>query len=119
MAQFRISLRHYHRCARKITICFSTVAHAAYLPGVQEKLHVQTPLGGTTVASPKMADGVVGLLTMLVLGPMFLWVAPDGTYRLWRWKRQLIQQRRVHAMYELVRKRLAKVFWKGAGDTVV
>lgn len=69
----------------------------------------------------KMSDGVAGLHTMLVLGPMFLsrW---RQTVRVgfWRWKRQLVQQRRAHALYELlVRKRLAKVFWDGAGDSVV
>ena len=72
-------------------------------------------------AFKKMADGVVGLHTLLVLGPMFLsrW-RQSVRVGFWRWKRQIIQQRRIYGIYQLlIRDRIAKVFWKGAGDSVV
>lgn len=122
-----LAKRHYHRCARKITICFQHWLRTRHIyrackrkPLMYRHLWAWHKLV-LRRAFRKMADGVVGLHTMLVLGPMFLsrW-RQAVRMGFWRWKRQLIQQRRVHAMYELlVRKRLAKVFWKGAGDTVV
>ena len=70
----------------------------------------------------KMADGSgPGLHTMLVLGPMFLsrW-RQSVRVGFWRWKRQIIQQRRIQGIYNLiVTKRINKIFWEGAGESVV
>lgn len=121
-----LAKRHYHRCARKITICFQhwlRVRHVFRASKRKPLMYNHLWAWHKLVlrrAFRKMADGVVGLHTMLVLGPMFLsrW-RQSVRVGFWRWKRQLIQQRRIHATYELlVRKRISKVFWKGAGDSV-
>jgi hypothetical protein len=119
--------RNYHRMASRITICFQHYLRTRHVyraskrkPFMYKHLWVWHKVV-LRRAFRKMAAGVVGLHTMLVLGPMFLsrW---RQCVRLgfWRWKRQVLQQNRIHGMYNLlIEKRIESVFWRGAGDACV
>lgn len=122
-----LNRREYHRSARKITICFQRWLRVRHVyracqrkPPMYQHLWAWHKLI-LRRAFRKMSAGVVGLHTMLVLGPVFLsrW-RQSVRVGFWRWRRQIIQQRRIHGIYNLlVSRRLKRRFWDGAGESVV
>ena len=117
--------REYHRAARKITLCFQQwlkwkhIKRASRRKPVAYNLLWMMHCKVLGRAFKKMASGVTGLHTLMVLGPLFLsrWrqVIRVG---FWRWRRFMIQQHRMDGLISAATKRLEHYFWKGAGDSM-
>ena len=116
-----------HRMARRITIFFKKIVRnrrvirSTRRKPKAYKLLLTFHMIMLTRAFRKMAAGVVGLHTLMVLGPLFL--------SRWRqcvrlgfsmWRRKHINQQRMLGMIRiLVAHRLDKKFWPGAGSQSV
>ena len=118
--------REYHRMARRITIAFLRwlrirhVRRASKRKPLAYNLLIKSHLMILRNAFKKMSSGVTGLHSLLVIGPLFLnrW---RQCVRLgfWRWKRQLVQQKRLDGLMDLlIRKRIEKKYWKGCHEAV-